>query len=259
MLSLTSAAWEAEMFYCRGCIIDTCRAMFESFLRGEQSKRRGDAWRTFCRYVRYLKHSFTVRQGTQGSKLTKTEQGHIPAVDTTDGLTDIFALLTITLLLNVIDCRQYPGTSAPLSLREVEEIRLAQSDAFMLVEFLDGIIDLVDDGTGEPASVENAFFSYFILQGRWLLWQLKPAAHIQHDEVRGRLSAAEFLLGNDAQELLKGDIWKEWAGEAPDCFTPLDQALKIGFPKFTQENTKRKSIQNSSKQLSKRRKQMDGE
>lgn len=252
MLGITSAAWEAEVFYCRGGIVDTCRAMFRSFLRGERSKRRGDAWRIFCRYVRYLKHSITVRQVTDGSKLTKTEKGHNPALDTTDGLTDIFALLVTTLFLNIIDYRQYPGTSDPLYLREVEEIRLAQSDAFMLVKFLDGIIDLVDHVTGEPVSLENSFFSYLILQGRWLLWHINPATCVQQDEVRGRLSAAEFLLGNDAKELLKGEVWKEWAGEAPDCFTPLDQLLKIGYPNLPQENMKRKSSQNSVKRPLKR-------
>ena len=100
MLIMKSAAWEAEIFDCKGTIINTCRAMFQSFLRGDKSGRKGDAWRTFCRYVRYLKQYFTERLGM---KLTMKEQGHIPAFDTMDGLTDIFALLAITLLLNIID------------------------------------------------------------------------------------------------------------------------------------------------------------
>ena len=79
-----------------------------------------------------------------------------------DSLTDIFALLAITLLLNIIDYRQYLGTFVPPSEREKQEICLAQLDAFMLVEFLDRTIDLVDDGTREYLSVEYIFFSYFI-------------------------------------------------------------------------------------------------
>jgi hypothetical protein len=204
--------------------------MFGSFLRGEQSKRRGDAWRLFCRYVRYLKHSFTARQETGGWKLMEMERGHVPSLDTTDGLTDLFSLLVITLLLKIIDYRQYPGTPSPSSVREEEEIRLAQLDALTLVESLNDKIDLVEDGTGEHISVETAFFAYIVLQGRWLLWQLKLASHIHQDEVRGRLAAAEFLHGNNVQERLKGDLWKEWGGEAPDCFSSLNQALKIGFP-----------------------------
>jgi hypothetical protein len=181
------------------------------------------------------------------------EQGHIPALDTMDGLTDIFALLAITFLLSIIDYREYPGSSAPAPLREKEEIRLAQLDAFILVKFFDETIDLADDGTGEPLSVEDTFFSYFILQGRWLLQQLKPATHIQQEEVRGRLSAAEFFWGKDVPEVLKGDVWKEEPGEATYCFESLNQALKIRFPTSTQENMKRKSIQNTTSDPKKRR------
>jgi hypothetical protein len=258
ILCMTSAAWEAEVFYCRGGIIDTCRAMFQSFLRGEQSKRQADAWRTFCRYVRYLHHSFTVRQGTSGSQLTKTEQGHIPAFDTMDGLTDIFALLSTALLLNIIDCRQYPEISAFLSLREQEEIRLAQVDAWMLVRFLTGIIDLVEDETREDVSLDDAFISYLILQGRWLLLKLGTKSHVQQEEVLQRLSAAEFLQGDHRLSMLKEELSKELTEEVTDCFTPLSQALKISFPKITHGNMKRKSVQNSTKLPSKRPKKLDG-
>lgn len=234
------------MFYCRGSIMDTCRAMFGSFLRGDRSTRRGDAWRAFCRYVRYLKQSLTARQEIEGSELTETEQGHVPSLNTMDGLTDLFALLVITLLLEVIDYRRYPGSSPPASVREEEEIRLAQSEALKLVEFLEEEMYLVDEETGEHVSVETAFFAYIILQGRWLLWRLSGSP-IQN-EVRGRLASAEFFRG---KEQLKGDLWKEWGEEAPDCFMPLNKELKIHF---TQENTKRKPIQNSSTQPGKRRK-----
>jgi hypothetical protein len=219
-------------------------------LRGDQSKRRGDAWRTFCRYFRYLKQSFMDRQETEGCQLTEMEQGHVPSLNTMDGLTDLFALLVITLLLEVIDYRGYPGSSPPASLREEEEIMLAQSEALTLVEFLKEKMDLVDEGTGEHVSAETAFFAYIVLQGRWLLWQLNGSP-IRQNEVRGRLASAKFFLG---KEQLKGDLRKEWGGEAPDCFTRLDEALKIQFPVFTQENTKRKSIRNSSQQPGKRRK-----
>src|SRR5882757_9294388 len=116
---MTSVAWEADAFYCRGSILDTCQALIQGFLAGVESTRRADAWRTFCRYTCYVYRSITVRQGTEGAQLTTTEQGHIPAVDTIAGLTEIFALISTTLLLNIIDYRRY-RTSAPPSVREEE-------------------------------------------------------------------------------------------------------------------------------------------
>jgi hypothetical protein len=234
--------------------------MFHSFLGEKQSNRRTDAWRTFCRYIRYVYRSITVRQGTEEAQLTTTEQGHIPVLDTMDGLTEVFALLSTTLLLNVIDSRQYIKGSAPLSLREEEETRLAQLEAGMLVEFLSEKINLVEDGTSEPVLLENAFFSYLCLQGRWLLWQLRTVSHVQQDEVRRRLSAANFLQDARARRMFKEEqVCKEWTGEVPSCFTPLNQALGIGFPNATQENMKRKSIKDSTKRPPKRQKRVDGD
>jgi hypothetical protein len=103
LFSMASVAWEADAFYCRGSIIDTCQAMLNGFVAGIESTRRSNAWRTFCRYIRYMYHSIAVRQGTDGSHLTTTEQGHIPALDTMDGLAEVFSVISTTLLLNVIN------------------------------------------------------------------------------------------------------------------------------------------------------------
>jgi hypothetical protein len=255
---MTSAAWEAEVFYCRAGIIDTCRSMLLGFLNGEESKRRADAWRLFCRYVRYLQHCFTERQGT-GSQLTKAEQAHVPLIDTIDGITDIFGLLSTTFLLNVIDSRQYPEKFTPLSPREKEEIRLAQLDACTLIQFLDDVVDLVDLRSGEAVSAKKAFFSYFVLQGRWLLSELRCRLNAHSDEVYDKLAAADFLQGDYARSMLKGEDWKGQATKPANCFTPLNEALKIGFPNSIQENMKRKSIQSSTEHSSKRRKVADGD
>lgn len=250
LLSLTSAAWEAEAFYCLGSIIDTCRAMFHSFLHGHQSTRRADAWRTFCRYSRYVCNSLTVRQETDGAELTMTERGHVSVLDTMDGLTEIFSLLSMTILLNVIDSRHYVNPSLPLSPREEEEIILAQSEAQILVHSLTDKLSLVEDETGNDISAEKAFISYLILQGRWLLWQLRTTSYIQHNEVRSRLLTAHFLQNNDAREIFqKEEVWEEWGGEAPDCFQPVDMVLSIGFPEYP---VKRKSFGNPTDQASKR-------
>lgn len=252
---MTSVAWDADAFYCRGSIRDTGKAMVQGFLADMQSKRRADAWRTFCRYTRYVCRSITVRQGTEGAQLTNTEQGHVPVLDTMDGITDIFVLISITLLLNVIDYRQYANTSAPPSVREEEEIRLAQREAWILVVFLAETIDLVKKGTTEPVSVENALFSYLRLQGRWLLWKLRMMSHAQEDRVCHRLSAAEFLQDDRARGIFQM-AWKEGTEEeVPSLFTPLDQALGVGFS-VPQETSKRKSI-GSSRKRPKRRKGMD--
>ena len=233
--------------------------MFQSFLDGRESKRRADAWRTFCRYTRYVYRSITVRQGTEGAQLTRTEQGHVPPLDTTDGITELFALLSTTLLLNVVDSRQYLKASTPPSLREEEEIRLAQREAWMLVEFLGETIDLVEEGTGQPISVENAFFSYLSLQGRWLLRQLRMMSHAQTDEVCHRLAAANVLQNNPTRRRFQEEkVWREREGETLAPFAPLNQALSIGFPNVTQEILKRKSIGNSTKQPSKWQRRVDG-
>jgi hypothetical protein len=252
---MTSVAWEADAFYCRGSILDTCQALLHGFLAGVESKRRADAWRTFCRYIRYVYHAITVRQGSEGAQLTTTEQGHIPALDTIAGLTDIFALICTTLLLSVIDYRQYMKTSTPPSARELGEIRCAQQDAWMLVEFLAKTIDLVKDGTMEPISLENALVSYLRLQGSWLIWKLTMVSHAQKDEVCRRFLAADFLQEDRARRMFQEmeEVWKEGTGEAPNCFTPLDQALGVGFPNAILDNSKRKSIVNLTKPLSKRR------
>src|SRR6202030_4393149 len=107
------------------------------------------------------------------------------------------------------DVRQYSKLSAHHSLREEEEIRLAQFDAWMLIKFLDGRIDLVEDGTSKFVSVENVFISYLGLQGRWLLWRLKNSSHVQQNEVCRRLSAADFLQGNIFRSILKREVLKE--------------------------------------------------
>lgn len=231
--------------------------MFRSFVRGGQSKRRGDALRTFCRYIRYLCHSLTVRLGTEESQLTPTEQGHIPALDTMEGITEIFALLTTTLLLNIIDTQQYGSLSAPISIREKEEISLAQEDALILVVFLSKRIDLVENKTNEPFSVENAFVHYLSQQGRWLVQQLENATHIQKDQVQCKLATGDFLrYMAEARTILKTEIWTDRKEDTThlDCFTPLNQVIDVGFHKNTEENKKRKSPQNLSNQLSRRRK-----
>ena len=106
------------MFYCRGSILDTCHTIFLSFSTHGENKRRADAWQTFCRYIRYVYQSIAVHQGTDGAQLTINKQGHIPALDTIDGMTDLFALISTTLLLNVIDYRQYVKSSTPPSAQE---------------------------------------------------------------------------------------------------------------------------------------------
>jgi hypothetical protein len=173
-----------------------------------------------------------------------------------DGITDLFALLTTTLVLNIIDYRQYGEleTSTPISQREEKEIELAQSDAWMLVEFLSGRIDLVEDGS-EPISVEKAFVLYLSRHGCWVLWHLKNTRHVHLDEVRRRLSAADFFGKNcEARSILKGEVLKAWKGEPPDFFIPLNQVFKIGFPNDSEGNMKRKSLQNPTQQHLKRRK-----
>jgi hypothetical protein len=200
-------------------------------------------------------HSITVCQGTEDAQLTTTEQGHIPAVDTIAGLTEIFALIFTTLLLNIIDYCRY-STSAPPSVRE-EEIRLAQHEAWMLVQFLMETIELVQDGTTELISVENAIVSYLRLQGSWLLWKLKMVLHVQHDKVCHRLLAADFLQDDHAQRMFQEVEQVEEAGEAPNCFTSLDQAIGVRFPNVTLANGKRKSIANPTKVLSKQKRRLD--
>jgi hypothetical protein len=169
-----------------------------------------------------------------------------------NGITEIFALVSITLLLNVIDIRQYTKLSAhhSLPLREDEEIKLAQCDALMLIKFLTERIHLVEDSTGKSVSVENVFLSYLGVQGRWLLWELRnTSSHsaVQQKEVHHRLSAAEFLQDNNARLMLKGEVLKEWADGVSNCFTPLNQVVPVGFPNITQENIKRKTLPNITK------------
>lgn len=180
------------------------------------------------------------------------EQGHIPSIDTMDGITEIFALLSTTLLLNVIDCHQYIKISIPLSLHEQEEIKLAQLEAQMLVEFLSQNTNFVEDGTSKLVSVQSAFVTYFSLQGRWLLWQLRCNSQGKQDEVHCKLVTVLFLKGDDIHQLFTDEeVWKEWPVEEPDCIIPVSQALGIGFPCDKQNYMKQKSIRNSKKQPSK--------
>jgi hypothetical protein len=244
LFTLTSAAWEADAFYSRGGIVDTCKAMFHSFLDGRSSTRRADAWRSFCRYVRYVCDCITVRQDTNGAELTKMEQGHVSTPNTMDGLTEIFAMVSTTILLRIIDRHNYATPRILLSTREEEEITLAQSEAQTLVRFLTNKVDLVEDETGNNVSVEQAFASYLTFQGRWLLWCLSEASHIQRDVVCRHLLACQLL--QDKEIFQEEEVWKEWGGEAPDCFWPVDKLLKIDFA------IKRKSVGNPTDQPSKR-------
>lgn len=249
MLCLTSAAWEVDVFYCLGSIIDTCRAMFRGFLDGHQSTRRADAWRTFCRYIRYVCDSLTVRQGTKEAELTITEQGHVPVLHNMQGLTAIFSMLSMTMLLQAIDYRQYINPS-PLSQREEQEIAFAQSEAEKLIGFLTDKIALVEDKTGRHVLVKEAFVSYLTFQGRWLLWHFKATSDIQQDMVCGKVLTINLLQNDNAREvLLAEESWKEWGGKAPDCFGPVDSLLHIGFSK---DPIKRKLGEHPTDQPSKR-------
>ncbi|KAF8222029.1 hypothetical protein L208DRAFT_1382035 [Tricholoma matsutake] len=184
-------------------------------------------------------------KGTEGAQLTATEEGHIPSLDTIHGITDIFVLISTTLLLNVIDYRQYVDTSAPPSVCEEEEIRLAQWEAWILVVFLGQTINIVKEGTTEPVLVEKALFFYLRLQGRQLLWELRMVSHAQQDEVLCRSSAADFLQDDHACGIFQ-EAWKEETEEAPGFFTPLDQALGIVLC-VLQDNNKCKSTLHSKR------------
>jgi hypothetical protein len=252
LLCLSSTAWEAEVFYCLGSIIDTSRAMFRSFLDGGQSTRRAEAWRKFCRYIRYVCHSLTERQDTDEAELTMTEQGHVPSLDDMHGLTSIFAMLSTTILLHVIDNRQYANPPVPLSPGEEEEIKLAQLEAQQLVRFLADKIHLVEYETGNDVSVEEAFVSYLTVQGRWLRWCLREGPQMQQDCLCRKLLAANFLQNDNARRVFQEEeLWREWRGEAPDCFWPVDRLLGIGFPKDPIP-IKRKLVQNPTDQRLKR-------
>lgn len=254
LLSLTSTAWEGDVFYCLGSIIDTCRAMFHSFLDGRQSTRRVDAWRTFCRYIRYVCHSLTVRQETDGAELTIIEQGHVPVLETMQGLTEIFAMVSTTTLLHVIDYRRYVDPPFPLSSREEEEMAMAQLEAQNLVRFLTDKINLVDDETGNNVLVEEAFVSYLTFQGRWLRWHLQQASQMQQDQACSKLLTANFLRNNNARKVFQEEeVWKEWGGEAPDCFWPVDRLLHIGISK---NSVKRKLAGNPTDQTTLKRQRM---
>jgi hypothetical protein len=191
-----------------------------------------------------------VRQETDGAELTITEQGHIPVLDTMQGLTEIFAMLSTTMLLRVIDFRQYVYLPISLSPREEEEITLAQSEAQTLVRFLTKKITLVEDQTGNDVSVEEAFVSYLTFQGRWLLWHLRESSHMKQDWVCSRLLNARFLQNDNARKVFQEEeVWKEWGGEPPDCFWPVDMLLRIGFSKYP---VKRKPVGNLTDQPLKR-------
>lgn len=225
--------------------------MFHSFLDGLKSTRRAYAWRTFCRYFRYVSDSLRVRQGADGAELTITEQGHVSRIDTMQGLNEIFTLLSTTILLNVIDSRQYDNPPIALSQREEEEIALAQSEAQILVHFLTDKLHLVDEETGNNVSLETAFVSYLVLQGRWLLWQFQTTSHIQQDEVCRKLFTAHFLQNNDdaRQIFQKEEVWEEWGGEVPNCFQPVNKRYRFGLP---MDPIKRKLVGNPTEQPLKR-------
>jgi hypothetical protein len=223
--------------------------MFRSFVDRRQSTRRPDAWRTYCRYIRYVCHSIKVRRETDGAELTTTEQGHVPVLDTMQGLTEIFAMLSTTMLLRVIDYRCYVNPPIPLSPREEEEIALAQLEAQLLVRFLTDKIYLVEEETGNDVSVEEAFVSYITLQGRWLLSHLKESRRMEQDQVSKTLLLANFLQNDNARKVIQEEeVRKEWRGEAPNCFSPVDQLLHIGLS----DPVKRKSVGNANDQPLKR-------
>ena len=83
-------------------------------------------------------------------------------------------------------------------------------------------------------SVEKAFVSHLTLHRRWLLWHLEAISHIQQDKVCDELLTAYFLQSDSAQKIFQDEeAWKEWGGEAPDCFQSVDKVLGIEFLKIT--------------------------
>jgi hypothetical protein len=193
-------------------------------------------------------HSITTCQQTEGAQLTTTEQGHIPTFNTMDGITKIFVLLSMTLLLNVIDSQQYNDAPITCSLHEEEEIKLAQSEVQMLVRFLTGTLQLVDTEKCDPISVEDVLVSY---QAKWLLWQHRWLLDHLIYEIHQKLLSTHFLQDHGfARVWLEGMELED--SSVTLCLTPLHQVLSIGFLSDTQERMKQKSFEDSARQASKR-------
>ncbi|KAF8221759.1 hypothetical protein L208DRAFT_1382129 [Tricholoma matsutake] len=158
---------------------------------------------------------------TEEAQLTTTEQGHIPALDTMD------------------DCQQYRNPFIPPSLHGQEEIKLAQA----LVKFLTDTIKLMqEDRPGKLVSVDDAFVSYLILQGRWLMWQYRMRSQDDQDKLCCKLLTTHFLQDDHTRAVLLDD----GAEEPMECFLPVNKVFGIGFPSDTQNMTKWKSIGTSS-------------
>lgn len=167
-----------------------------------------------------------------------------------DGLTKLFSLLSTTILLNVIDSRQYANSPIHVFPREEGEITSAQLDAQMLVHSLTEKLSLVEDETGNSISAEKAFVSYLILQGRCILWDLRTGPEKQQDEVCSKLYTAHFLQNDAARQIFQQkEVWKEWGGKPQDCFQPVNRVLGISFAK---DPIKRKSCGKPTKQPLKR-------
>ena len=98
-----------------------------------------------------------------------TEQAHVPVLDIMQGLTQIFAMLSTTIMLHVIDSRQFANPPTPLSSHEKKKISETQRKAQYLVCFLIDKITLVEDDSSNEISVGTALGSYVNHQGRWLL------------------------------------------------------------------------------------------
>jgi hypothetical protein len=243
LFNLTSTAWEVDVFYCLGTIVDSCRAMLHIMdSRPGAGTTRANACRTFCRYIRYVHLCFTERQDTVGAEMTATEEAHLPILDTMQGLTQIFAMLSTTIMLHVIDSRQFADPQIPLSLREEREISKTQMEAQSLVRFLADKITLVKDDTGNEVSVATALGSYVNHHGRWLLWKHPD----KRDQLRRSLLTIKIL---DSCVFKEEEVLEEWAGEAPDCFGPVDLLLAL---RFAPDSVKRKLVGNHIDQPSKR-------
>ena len=95
----------------------------------------------------------------------------------------------------------------------------------------------MDLRTKEVVLAKKMSFFNFILQGRWLLSDLRCKSDAHLDEVYNKLLAANFLQGNYARSMLKGKEWKGQITKSANCFTPLNEALKFRFPILIQKKT----------------------
>lgn len=148
-----------------------------------------------------MPHPITLTKPVDSLGLSKIEQGHVPDILTFNGMLDMFTLINVTLLMDVIyEHQQISGQV--VGEQEGRETAHAQQSAWGLLDWIDRNFMLVYQE--DETRISHVFFQYFSQQAKALskhnsIERAAPIPAIEEDDPQDPEWGTKFLNGFDPE------------------------------------------------------------